>query len=389
MTSHIPAVELVGLAMHHGTPLYVYHKGSIAQRIALLKSTQFPYGGTIRYAVKANPHRDIIQYIASQGIHFDASSSYEASLLLEQNIPGGRISLSSQQPAHNLDYLLDAGVHYIATSLHQLELFAHSASAGAQVGLRINPGSGSGHNNRTTTGGTNSSFGLWHEYLDDALRLANRHALSIVTLHIHIGSGADPSAWAQVIDIALAIAARIPDITTLNIGGGYKIRRAPGEKETDMSHVLKIFAEHMRLFAQTSGRQLHLEIEPGTWLVGHAGTLLTSVVDSVDTGENGHRFLRTDTGMNDFMRPTLYGAQHHIEALNNSPDYEEYVIAGHNCETGDILTPAPGNPEQLHPRRLRKTAIGDILAIHDVGAYGATLGASGYNAFPPAKELFI
>jgi diaminopimelate decarboxylase len=346
-----------------------------------------PFGLTVRYAVKANPHPAIIRLFASAGLHFDASSSYEAADLLEQNIPGSRISLSSQQPPHDLKKLLLQGVRFVATSLYQLEYFVDIAPKGSAVGLRVNTGTGAGHSNRTTTAGISASFGLWHEYLDRALRYAEERDVIIDRLHTHIGSGADPNVWRQVIRMSLETVGRMPEVTTLDIGGGYKVSRWSDEVETDMQHVIEVFNEELLDFKQKTGRRLHLEIEPGTWLVAHAGSLITKVVDIVDTGKDGYTFLRTDTGLNDFMRPALYGAQHEMQILNNSSTYSDYVVVGHNCESGDILTPEQGNPEYIKPRTLKTPKIGDLLLVKDVGAYSASMRAKGYNAFPSAKEV--
>ena len=386
---HLTNEQALSLVKEHGSPLYVYDSSELVARAEQLLSLTLPFGHTVRYAVKANPHPEIVQLFDDAGIQFDVSSSYEASLLLELGIAGDKISLSSQQPAHNLSRLLLDGVQYVATSLHQLELFSQVAAPGAHVALRVNAGGGSGHNNRTTTAGEAASFGLWHEYLDDALTFAKEHGVIIDRLHMHIGSGADPKKWAEAMDIALTTVRRMPDVTVLDIGGGYKVSRVPSEPETDMNEVAAVFSERLQSFAAETGRKLRLEIEPGTWLVAHSGTLLSEIVDIVDTGSKGYTFLRVNTGMNDFMRPTLYGAQHRIRVLNDAAEQQPYVVVGHNCESGDILTPEPGNAELLSPRLLNKAAIGDYIAIEDAGAYCASLRASGYNAFPSAKEIIL
>jgi len=380
---------LTQLAGEHGSPLFVYDKKYLQDRAAQLLALRLPFGLTPRYAVKANNHPEIIALLNEAGLSFDASSSYEAAELLAQGIAGTKISLSSQQPAHNLAELLEAGVHYVATSLHQLELFIQAAPKGSEVGLRINPGLGAGHNNRTTTGGANSSFGLWNSYLPDALRLAKEAGIRIVRLHIHIGSGADPKMWGEVMKTALGIVEQMPDVTTLDIGGGFKIHRYGDEHEADMQEIAGVFSTELSRFAETTGRQLHLEIEPGTWLVAHAGVLLAEIADIVDTGADGHTFLRLNTGMNDIIRPSMYGAQHKLEVLNQAKNQTEYVVVGHNCETGDILTPAPGDPEGLEPRLLNAADIGDIVAIYDAGAYCRSFAVHGYNSFPSAKEFLL
>jgi diaminopimelate decarboxylase len=190
-------------------------------------------------------------------------------------------------------------------------------------------------------------------------------------------------------EIAIEIVEQMPDVICLDMGGGFKIRRYGDEQESDMVAIVAEFTKLLQAFEERTGRKIMLEVEPGTWLVGHAGVLVSSVVDIVDTGADGHTFLRLDTGMNDFLRPAMYGAQHRLEVLNDSPERVEYVVVGHNCETGDILTPAPSDPEGLEPRELRRAQIGDLLAIYDTGAYCRSMSAKGYNSFPEATEIFV
>lgn len=388
MQFEVDSKTLLDLAKKHGTPLFVYSQNMLEERAKVLVNAQLPYGLTPRYAVKANNHPEIVRLFEKAGLHFDASSSYEALELLELGVAGEKISLSSQQPAHNLGELLAAGVRYVATSLRQLELFC-AESANTEVGLRVNPGLGAGHNNRTTTGGANSSFGLWGDYVPGALELAAKHGVRITTLHLHIGSGADPHMWEKVIETALEIVDTMPHVETLDIGGGYKIHRFGDEHETDMKLILSVYAEKLQEYEAKTGRKLHFEIEPGTWLVGHAGVLLAEIVDKVDTGADGHTFLRLNTGMNDILRPSTYGAQHMIEVLNEADEKAEYVLVGHNCETGDILTPAPGDPEGIEPREMNAANIGDVVAIYDTGAYCRSMSAKGYNSYPNAAELLV
>lgn len=385
----LPDEKLREISRLHGTPLYVYSLASLRHRADILAHINMPYGLIARYAAKANMNPEIIKLFLQKGLHFDASSSYEAAELVRMGVEPHKISLSSQQPAHNLDELLEQGMLYTATSLHQLELFMKAKKRPGRVGLRVNPGVGDGGNNRTTTGGPNSSFGLWHEYIGQALAIAKQQGVSINRLHIHYGSGASVHIWEQVIDTCLATAAQMPDVTSVDIGGGFKVSRYEGERETDLAGIAAIFKRKITDFAAATGRELQLEIEPGTWLVAHAGTLLAEIVDIVDTGEQGRKFLRLNTGMNDLIRPTMYGAQHEIAVLNDSDQTESYIVVGHNCETGDILTPAPGNSEELAERTLRKATIGDLVALYDTGAYGRSFAVTGYNSFPSAQEVCV
>ncbi len=371
------------------TPRYEYSRQIIADRIALLAGLDLPYGLTVRYAVKANPFPAIISMMHEGGVHFDASSSYEAAELLALGIPGHHISLSSQQTPHNLPELLAAGVQFVATSLHQLDIFLSTPNHPNTVAVRINPNLGHGHNARTSTGGVAASFGIWHEYYPEILKRTKAAGVAVTRLHLHIGSGADPKVWGEVMTRALEIVTLFPQVTTLDIGGGYKVHRYGEEKEADITLIAAEFREQLEAFASTTGRQLALEIEPGTYFIAHAGVLVATIDDIVDTGKDGYTFLKLNTGMNDFLRTTMYGAQHQIEVINDLDTYQDYVVVGHNCESGDIFTTAPGDSESIVPRTLKTAHIGDEVRIYDTGAYCASMRARGYNSFPIAPEIMV
>jgi diaminopimelate decarboxylase len=157
-------------------------------------------------------------------------------------------------------------------------------------------------------------------------------------------------------------------------------------------------ADAFRTFAAENGnRQLKLEIEPGTYLLAMAGALVSTVQDKVfTTGESGHVFLKLDAGMTDVLRPSLYGAIHPITVFPQSgkssdvgSDKESVVVVGHCCESGDLMTPQPGEPEKLGERLLRKAEIGDILIVDGSGAYCSGMSTKNYNSFPEAPEVLL
>ena len=116
-------------------------------------------------------------------------------------------------------------------------------------------------------------------------------------------------------------------------------------------------------------------------------------MDIVDTGDGGYQFLKIDSGMTEVLRPSLYGAQQPItlvKANGSTPTADTaYVVAGHCCESGDIMTPAPGDPEGLAPRTFPKATIGDALVIGGAGAYCASMASKNYNSFPEAAEVML
>ncbi|MDQ3093786.1 MAG: diaminopimelate decarboxylase [bacterium] len=338
--------------------------------------------------MKANSNSEILNVFKHSGIKIDASSGYEAEAAIKAGYSGSEILLTSQELPKNLKELVSSGVQFNATSLHQLRTYSE-AFPGTDISVRINPGIGSGHSNRTNVGGTTSSFGIWHEYIPEVLSICEQAGLAVKRVHTHIGSGSDPEVWQEAIKISLELTKIFEQATVLNLGGGFKVARMPEEKGADMAIIGDVLKRHLQDFYEQSGRKLHLELEPGTFLVANAGTLLARVEDIVDTGTKGYNFIKINSGMNDILRPSLYGAQHPIEVLNDFSEKIEYVVVGHNCESGDLLTPSPGDPESLLPRLLNKAEIGDIVAIGGTGAYCASMSAHGYNSFPSAKEVMF
>jgi diaminopimelate decarboxylase len=300
------------------------------------------------------------------------------------------MSLSSQELPENFKELIEKGIEFNACSLNQLETFG-KLFPGGKCGLRFNPGKGSGGTGKTNVGGPSSSFGIWFELLDSVKDIVKKYNLNVIRIHTHIGSGSDPNVWQEVSAKSLALVGEFPTVTTLNLGGGFKVGRMSYEKAsaTDMQKVGLPVKAAFEEFAKKDGRKLKLEIEPGTFMVANAGALLTTVRDIVTTGSDGHTFVKLDAGMTEVLRPSLYGAQHPIVALKDAQDTSNYIVVGHCCESGDLFSCAPGDPEGLQERKLAKLAIGDLVTIEGAGAYCSGMSTKNYNSFPEAPEVII
>lgn len=375
----------------YGTPVFVYDENSLRENAAM--ATAFPnaYGLVARYAMKANPNASILRIFADAGMHIDASSEFEVQRAILADIPAAHISLSSQEVPSDINALMDKGILYNATSLWQLENYGRTRP-GTEVGLRLNPGVGSGGTTKTNVGGPSSSFGLWHEQIDEAKTLCEKYGVKVVRIHTHIGSGSDPNVWQKTSGMSIELVKHFPDVHTLNLGGGYKVGRMSFEQSTDLQTVGSPVKELFERFAEEYGRKLTLEIEPGTFMVGNAGCIVSTIQDIVHTGNDGYRFLRIDGGMTDILRPSLYGAQHPMSVVgaeNDSEETDEYIVTGHCCESGDMLTPAPDKPDDLAPRKLAKATIGDLLVIDGTGAYCSAMCAKNYNSFPETPEVLL
>ncbi|MBI2503349.1 MAG: diaminopimelate decarboxylase [Candidatus Latescibacteria bacterium] len=387
----LSAEQVKAVQTQFGTPVFVYDQQTLEEQARQALAFPNAFGLRVRYAMKACPNTALVRLLNQQGLHLDVSSGYEAQRVLRAGVPAEHLQLTAQELPADLGELVERGVRFNACSLHQLRTFGQ-LFPGRQLGIRVNPGLGSGHNNRTNVGGPSSSFGIWHEYLDQALALQQEYSLQLTRLHSHIGSGSDPQIWQRCARLTLSIAARLPQVQTVNLGGGFKVGRLPGETSTDLQAAGRPIAEEFRKFHQEHGRQLELEIEPGTFFSANAGALVCTIIDVVDTGAKGYAFIKVDAGMTEVLRPSLYGAQHPmvvVPACSAPRGQREYLVVGHCCESGDVLTPEPGNPEGLRTRLLAEAHIGDALVIGGSGAYCAGMAAKNYNSFPEAPEVLL
>lgn len=375
-----------------GSPVYVYDERTLKQNALKVSSFPAPFGLTPRFAMKANPHRVILKLFHELGLHIDASSVHEVHRAVAAGIPLAHISLSTQELPEDFAELLQAGLQINLCSPEQVRRVGE-ALPGWSVGLRVNPGLGSGGTGKTNVGGPSSSFGIWHEHLQEVADVARQHRLNVFRIHTHIGSGSDPAVWSKVALMSLETVRRFPEVTHLNLGGGYKVARMRDEVATDLLKIGEPVARALEDFARETGRKIHLEIEPGTFLVANAGSLLSRVQDKVDTGSAGHVFLKLDAGMTDLLRPSLYGAQHPLivvpQDADESWEIEPVVVVGHCCESGDLLTPAPGEPETITERALLRAEVGDFLVVEGAGAYVASMSTKNYNSFPETGAVLL
>ncbi len=243
------------------------------------------------------------------GLKIDASSIYEAERAVAAGFDASDISLSTQEfpPDDRLVSLVSQGMSVNACSLHQLERYGMLFPS-SKVGLRFNPGLGSGGTQRTNVGGPASSFGIWFEDIDKAKEIASAHGLEVFRIHTHIGSGSDPEVWVKAVGLSLNLVRSFDTVTVLNLGGGYKVGRMPDEVTTDLQAIGAPMREAFERFQSETGRRLHLEIEPGTYLMSNSCALISSVQDLTSTGEDGYDFIKLDTGMTENARPSMYGA---------------------------------------------------------------------------------
>jgi len=374
-----------------GTPVYVYDERTLEEQAKKVLAFPNPYGLTARYAMKALPNAAVIRIFNALGLHIDASSGFEVERALHAGVPASHIQITAQEIPKNLPELLDKGVLFNACSIHQLREYGKLRPK-TDICVRINPGLGSGHSNRTNVGGPSASFGIWHEQTDEILSVQREYGLRVSRMHTHVGSGTDPEVWNCCAQLSLAIAARLEEVQSLSLGGGFKVARMSYETSADLQVIGKRIYDSFEAFYNTHHRKLHMEIEPGTFLAAPAGALVCPVIDLVNTGTGGYQFIKVDSGMTENARPGMYGAQHPVVVVPVKAEQRgigEYLVVGHCCESGDILTPEPANPEGIKPRELTEAKIGDAVVVCGAGAYCAGMSCKNYNSFPEAPEVLL
>lgn len=390
------------IAEQIGTPCYVYDHARITRNFRRLASAfqGSEIGGqgsvlmpALCYSVKANSNLSILKALRELGAGFDVVSVGEMkrALLIGAN-PASIVFAGVGKRDDELIAALDAQIGWInVESAQELRILSDLAAARhviQRVALRINPAIDPHTHRYLATGKGTSKFGIEAaEALQLVARRADYPGVAINGIHIHIGSmvnEAEP--YVDALRVALDVIAQCralgATITTLDLGGGFGIAYESNQ-QPQPAPIEAIAATILPMAIEAS---VQLLFEPGRSIIADAGVLLTRVLYTKTNG--GVNYAVVDAAMNDLIRPALYGARHRVMRIDASREYFSilnsqfpisYSIVGPVCESGDILAEGVALPE------LRR---GDLLLIHDAGAYGMSM-ASNYNSRPRAAEVWV
>ncbi|HVF42739.1 MAG TPA: diaminopimelate decarboxylase [Pyrinomonadaceae bacterium] len=375
-----------------GTPTYVYDERSLESQARTMLDFPNAFGLTVYFSLKGNSTGAVIKIFDRLGLHFDASSIWEAKRAIAVGAEPSKILLTAQEVPPDFGDYVERGMQYNACSLGQLELYGRKFP-GREVSLRVNPGQGTGFINRLTSGGPKSSFGIWHELLDDAMALVRKYDLKVARIHQHIGSGHDPEAWLRITGSMLELAKRFGPVSVINVGGGYRVKALRAEHEVDYADIGERVRGLFESYAEETGVRPRLEIEPGTFLVANCGSLVATVTDVTSTGPDGYSFLKLDAGLTEVIRPGFYGSLHPLVGVPAEGEMRaqasEYLVTGHTCIAGDMLTVEVRNPENVVPQLIAETRPGDLLVVERAGGYCASMNMKNFNSFPEAPEVLL
>lgn len=388
MPNHSVFQPLTESAKQHGTPLWCYEAETIRARINQLQGFD-----VIRYAQKACSNLHILRLMREQGVRIDAVSLGEIERALLAGFspagdPAGIVFTCDLFDEATLRRVVELQLEVNTGSIDMLRQLGQ-LSPGHRVWLRINPGFGHGHSRKTNTGGENSKHGIWHEQVQEALKVIHQFGLKLVGVHMHIGSGVDYAHLEQVGSAMVSVVKALDhDIEAFSIGGGLATPYRGEDEPVDIQSYASTWRQAKQAIEAWLGHPVRMEIEPGRFLVAESGYLVTEVRAVKKVGSRN--FILVDAGFNDLMRPVLYGAYHHMTLLDAqgmpvSRPGHLCVVGGPLCEAGDIFTQ---DEQGVTPRMLPEAQVGDLLVIHDTGAYGAAM-SSNYNSRPLLPEVLI
>lgn len=351
--------DLLQAAEQFGTPLYVY---DAAELDAALKRVQNAFAGArIFYAMKANPNLNVLRRFAAAGLGFECVSSGELARAERVGLSGERVLVNG--PAKS-DEEYATGARLGATFIVDRAEEAGLLPPRSRALVRVNPAMQISTHDHLATGSKASKFGVSLEEAPGVLRALTDAGHDALGLHVHIGSAIrDAQDFTAAFGRLAELRAQTGALKVLDAGGGWGLG-------ADLAGI----AEQARATAGIFGAELW--VEPGRYLVASAGTLLTRVVGTKRTGRN---FCLVDAGMTELIRPMMYGAEHPVSALwERGEGTERWDVAGPACESGDLLArdlPLPA------PQR------GDLLALAEAGAYGASMSSNYLTRGRPAEVL--
>ena len=376
-------ISFVEIARRVGTPFYLYDGDEVAARFTAFDRAFCAYDHQVHYALKANSTLSIARIIKKLGGSVDANSGGEIDVALRAGFkPSEIIFTGVGKTESELRKAVELGVKAINVEsvgeLERIDRLACEKGVRASINVRVNPDVSAGTHPNISTGSRAHKFGVPIDTARDAcIKAINYKGVKVVGLHVHIGSqllSVEPirSALSVVALLANELLDRGCPLKYFDVGGGLGIAYDDSDS-LDVDEYASAVIDYVR----STG--LVLLTEPGRWIVGPTGILVARVVD-IKPKDLDRYFVVLDAGMSELLRPALYGAFHRLELLESRDGVPVSCdVVGPICETSDVL-----GIERVMPL----PEVGDLVAVMDAGAYGATM-ASNYNRHPLPAEVII
>jgi len=370
-------VDPLELTERFGAPLYVYDSAVIQRQFERMQRAFSVPELRINYACKALSNVNILRLFRQLGAGLDTVSVQEVELGLKAGYrPQDIVFTPNCVSLEEIEEALEQGVRINIDNVSILEQFGQ-AHPQVPVCVRINPHILAGGNLKTSVGHIDSKFGISFHQVPLVRRIVEATGLRVEGLHMHTGSDIlDPDVFLGGAEILLNIAREFPDLDYIDFGSGFKVPYQQGDIETNIEELGGKISERFNAFCREYGRDLTLVFEPGKFLVSEAGHFLVRV--NVIKQTTSTVFAGIDSGLNHLIRPMFYDTYHHISNVSRPMGRKRfYTVVGYICETDTFGV----------NRQISEIQEGDILCLHNAGAYCFSM-ASNYNSrFRPAEVL--
>lgn len=374
----VGGLNLVDVCREFDTPLYVYDADKIEEQYKKLLNAFSKVDVRINYACKALTNVNILSLMKKMGAGLDTVSIQEVWLGMEAGFePQDIIYTPNCVSFEEIKMAVELGVIINIDNISILEQFGHEYGSSYPVCIRINPHIMAGGNTKISTGHIDSKFGISIYQMRHVERVVASNKIKVSGMHMHTGSDiVDVDVFLRGADILLDVAKDFPDLEFIDFGSGFKVKYKPSDNTTDIAELGDKLSKRFLDFCKDYGRDLQIMFEPGKFLVSESGYLC--VKTNVIKQTTATVFAGVDSGQNHLIRPMMYDAYHHITNISNPKGKARmYTVVGYICETDTFGW----------DRKLSEVREGDILVLHNAGAYGYMMSSNYNSRFRPAEVL--
>lgn len=393
---HCEQVPVAKIAKEVGTPAYIYSKATFLRHYHQIADAFSPVNATVCYSIKSCGNINILKMLAAEGCGFDVTSGGELFRALQAGADPKKIIYAGVGKSdQEIDDAIQAEIAAFnlesEAEIENIDRVARSIDRVAVGAIRINPDVDAKTHSKTTTGRKGDKFGVDIERAERVFeQYRDLKNLRVAGVHIHIGSPVyEIEPYVLAVKKMVALIDRLTErghkIEWFDMGGGFAVNYERPDQAFPVS-------EHAKaLLPLIENKPYKIALEPGRYIAGNAGILLTQVLYRKTSGEK--KFVIVDAGMNDLIRPTLYDSYHHIWPVKpdaaNLPTERSRLFEPRNGEIVDVVGPICESGDYLAKSRpLPQTQRGDLLAVFTAGAYSFSM-SSNYNNRPRAPEILV
>ncbi|MEL6671481.1 MAG: diaminopimelate decarboxylase [Bacteroidota bacterium] len=374
----IQNVDVLDLVERHGAPLYVYDAEQIRHQFTEMTNAFEGLSCRIKYPVKALSNINILKLMRKLGAGLDTVSLQEVHLGLKAGFKPEEIIFTPNCVSFaEIQQAVNMGVVINIDNISILEQFGHAYGNTVPCCLRFNPHIAAGGNAKIQVGHIDSKFGISVYQRRHVQRIIDANQIKVIGLHVHTGSDIlDARSYLQSAEIMFDLAHLFEGLEFLDFGSGFKVAYKEGDNATDVEEIGEKLRVAYQAFCRDYGSSPEIWFEPGKYMVSQAGYFFMRA--NVIKPTPSTVFVGVDSGLNHFIRPMMYGGFHRIANVSNPEGIQRiYTIVGYICETDTFGW----------DRKLSEVREGDILCLHNAGAYGYSMSSNYNSRYRPAEVM--